>query len=86
MLSKIYNGIGNWFVTNAFIILLLSLIVIANVGYYLLPKTNFTGDFKDGIQNRLLWSVKGECYFSKPLNQTDVLLVRVSDCDNVNNK
>jgi hypothetical protein len=83
MLSKLYNGIGTWFVTNAFFIFVLSLIVIANVGYYLMPKTSFNGEFKDGIQNHLLWSVKGECYFSKPLNQTDVLLVRVNDCDKV---
>jgi hypothetical protein len=39
------------------------------------------GDFDGSIQNRLVWSVKGECFFVRPLNQTDTLLVRVSDCD-----
>ena len=33
------------------------------------------------IKNRLVWSVKGECYFVKPLNTTDNILVRVNDCD-----
>ena len=33
------------------------------------------------IQNKLVWSVKGECFFVRPLNQTDTLLVRVKDCD-----
>lgn len=33
------------------------------------------------IKNHLVWSIKGECYFVKPLNTTDNLLVRVSDCD-----
>lgn len=33
------------------------------------------------IKNRLVWSVRGECYFVKPLNTTDNILVRVSDCD-----
>lgn len=35
------------------------------------------------IKNHLVWSIKGECYFVKPLNATDNLLVRVSDCDKV---
>ena len=39
------------------------------------------GDFDGGIQNKLVWSVKGECFFVRPLNQTDTLLVRVKDCD-----
>jgi hypothetical protein len=33
------------------------------------------------IKNRLVWSVRGECYFVKPLNTTDNILVRVGDCD-----
>lgn len=36
------------------------------------------------IKNHLVWSIKGECYFVKPINATDNLLVRVSDCDKVN--
>lgn len=36
------------------------------------------------IKNHLVWSIKGECYFVKPLNATDNLLVRVNDCDKVN--
>lgn len=35
------------------------------------------------IKNHLVWSIKGECYFVKPLNSTDNLLVRVIDCDKV---
>lgn len=35
------------------------------------------------IKNHLVWSIKGECYFVKPLNSTDNLLVRVNDCDKV---
>jgi hypothetical protein len=40
-----------------------------------------SGEFDGSIQNKLVWSVKNECYFVRPLNQTDVLLVRVTDCD-----
>jgi hypothetical protein len=35
------------------------------------------------IKNHLVWSIKGECYFVKPINSTDNLLVRVNDCDKV---
>ena len=33
------------------------------------------------IKNRLVWAVKGECYFVKPINSTENILVRVTDCD-----
>lgn len=33
------------------------------------------------IKNRLVWAVKGECYFVKPINATENILVRVTDCD-----
>ncbi len=36
---------------------------------------------KLSLKNKLVWSVKGECFFVRPLNQTDTLLVRVKDCD-----
>jgi hypothetical protein len=35
------------------------------------------------IKNRLVWAVKGECFFVKPINTTDNILVRVTDCDKV---
>ena len=38
-------------------------------------------DFKDGIQNHLVWSIKGECFFVRPHTETTVYLIRVVDCD-----
>jgi len=38
-------------------------------------------DFKDGIQNHLVWSIKGECFFVRPQTELTVHLVRVADCD-----
>jgi hypothetical protein len=43
----------------------------------------FSGEFDGSIQNKLVWSVKGECYFVKPINSTENILVRVNDCDKV---
>ena len=36
--------------------------------------------FKGGVQNHLVWTIKGECYFVRPATNT-VYLVRVEDCD-----
>jgi hypothetical protein len=44
-------------------------------------KTTDFKEFKDGIQNHLLWSIKGECFFVKPQTEKTVYLVRVEDCD-----
>ena len=38
-------------------------------------------DYKDGIQNHLTWSIKGECFFVRPNDDVTVYLVRVPDCD-----
>ena len=38
-------------------------------------------EFKDGIQNHLVFSIKGECFFVRPNDEVTVYLVRVTDCD-----
>jgi hypothetical protein len=38
-------------------------------------------EFKGSIQNHLLWSNKGECYFVRPYSGSTVYLIRVEDCD-----
>lgn len=38
-------------------------------------------EYKGGIQNRLVWSVSGECYFVRPHNEHTNYLVRTQDCD-----
>jgi len=37
-------------------------------------------EYKGGIQNHLVWNIKGECYFVRPATNT-VYLIRVEDCD-----
>jgi hypothetical protein len=37
-------------------------------------------EFKGGIQNHLVWNIKGECYFVRPATNA-VYLIRVEDCD-----
>jgi hypothetical protein len=38
-------------------------------------------DFKDGIQNHLVFDVKGRCYFVRPKDDVTVYLISVPDCD-----
>jgi hypothetical protein len=57
-----------------------SLIVAAVVAVFENPPLT---EYKNGIQNHLVWNVKGECYFVRPATNT-VYLVRVEDCDKGN--
>ena len=61
---------GSWAMLFAFVI-------------YSLNRTELDSliDFEGGIQNHLVWSVKGECHFVRPVGKTTVTLVRVEDCD-----
>ena len=38
-------------------------------------------DYKDGIQNHLVWDIKGACFFVRPHTDVTTYLIRVSDCD-----
>jgi glycerol uptake facilitator-like aquaporin len=37
-------------------------------------------EYEGGIQNHLVWDIKGQCYFVRPANNA-VYLIRVNDCD-----
>jgi hypothetical protein len=38
-------------------------------------------EFKGGIQNHLVWSNKGECFFVRPATGQTVYLIKVEDCN-----
>jgi hypothetical protein len=38
-------------------------------------------EYKDGIQNHLVWDIKGQCFFVRPHTDVTTYLIRVSDCD-----
>ena len=77
-----FSKLNNWYISNKNTFLIAILVFVLTMYYmpYFMNRP-ITGKFEDSIQNRLVWSVKNECYFVRPLNQTDVLLVRVTDCD-----
>ena len=55
--------------------------IIANTIDEKKPTNSPLKEYKDGIQNRLIWNIKGECYFVRPNDDVTVYLVRVQDCD-----
>ena len=63
--------------------ILVILLMVYTVAFYVMPtsKPEVLKDFKDGIQNHLVWSIKGECFFVRPHAETTVYLIRVADCD-----
>jgi hypothetical protein len=86
MFKKFYDWflvkVGSWFVTlipTAAAILVLVLFVHQSMS--VTTNTVEYKDFKDGIQNHLVWSIKGECFFVRPQTELTVHLVRVADCD-----
>ncbi len=81
MFKKFYewvlSNIGSWILT-------VFTVMIVVVGYQALthvPNNVEYKDFKEGIQNHLVWSIKGECFFVRPQTELTVHLVRVADCD-----
>jgi len=79
-----FKKINEWLQANK--TLFFVAIVVFGLTFYYTPyfiNSPVNGNFDGGIQNKLVWSVKGECFFVRPLNQTDTLLVRVKDYDKV---
>ena len=58
-------------------------IVATLISTALMPqkKPELLKDYKDGVQNHLIWNIKGECFFVRPNDGNTVYLVRVQDCD-----
>ena len=58
-------------------------IVATLISTALMPqkKPELLKDYKDGVQNHLIWNIKGECFFVRPNDDITVYLIRVQDCD-----
>jgi hypothetical protein len=78
MFTKLLDKIKSINIAGYFLGVIIGSFIVAGVAAFVdnppLP------EFKDGIQNRLVWNIKGECYFVRPATNT-VYLIRVQDCD-----
>jgi hypothetical protein len=73
---NIFEGFPWWMIP------IIVVIVVVVLFFPMPPKVNpVLKDYKDGIQNHLTWSIKGECFFVRPNDDVTVYLVRVPDCD-----
>lgn len=78
MFNKIYAWVGK----NVFTVITTIIIIFVGVFEY----QKFTNppeleQFSGSIQNHLVWSIKGECYFVRPHTTNTTYLIRVQDCD-----
>jgi hypothetical protein len=77
-ITESFDGFPWWMIP----IMLLWVFVVVILFFPMPPKVNpVLKDYKDGIQNHLTWSIKGECFFVRPNDDVTVYLVRVPDCD-----
>jgi hypothetical protein len=68
-----------WYMVSYLIFMGCFFVAMAYVAKEYQPKE--LKDYKDGVQNHLVWSIKGECFFVRPHTETTVYLIRVVDCD-----
>lgn len=66
--------------------LIVGIFIIAIIGQVFSDRLNNNTpetlkEFKDGVQNHLVWSIRGECFFVRPHSDVTVYLIRVIDCD-----
>jgi hypothetical protein len=81
MLSKFYVWVGKHsvglFVFALAITCVATLVSLVDV----VRKPPTLEQFEGGVQNHLVWSNKGECFFVRPYSSDVVYLIRVPDCD-----
>jgi hypothetical protein len=81
MFNKFYAWVGK----HAVGVFVFALVVTCLTSMYSLidvvrkpPKLEL---FEKGVQNHLVWSARGECFFVRPYSTETVYLIRVEDCD-----
>jgi len=79
MLNKFFG----WF--DAFKVCCLAAIIWSSANVYFIVQDYLhpieLKEFKGGIQNHLVWSNKGECFFVRPATGQTIYLIKVEDCD-----
>jgi hypothetical protein len=81
MINKLYSWVGK----NAMVLVIAAIVLSCCVTIYslvdIVRKPPSLKNYGNGVQNHLVWSNKGECYFVRPYSGDVVYLIRVGDCD-----
>jgi hypothetical protein len=81
-MSKIWNFLKSVQWRDVFLFTAAMLILGATIVAPTPKKENLVlKDYKDGIQNHLVYDIKNQCYFVRANDEVTVYLVRVADCD-----
>jgi len=78
MLTHLLDKIKSINIASYFISFIIGTFIVAGVVFFM--ENPPLKEYEGGIQNRLVWNIKGECYFVRPATNT-VYLIRVNDCD-----
>lgn len=88
-----FEKIGKWLLSSSLFHLTISAILVAGLIFATLytqrawDYINLSNsppelkDFKNGIQNHLVWDIEKKCYFVRPFTDNTVYLIKVPDCD-----
>jgi hypothetical protein len=80
MFKKVYDWMKSQIIN--IILLIMFVATMYHWGYNSKIENNVDfKDFRDGIQNHLVWSISGKCFFVRPQTELTVYLVPVPDCD-----
>jgi hypothetical protein len=85
-MATLLKNIFGWLKTNGLSIIangaMFALVILLIVPILTVKKPEVElKDFKDGIQNHLVWGINGKCFFVKPHTDTTVYLIQVPDCN-----
>jgi hypothetical protein len=78
------SKIGEYIKNNLGALFILLMMILAFTGIAIKSErapVNQLKDYKDGIQNHLVWGINGSCYFVRPNDDVTVYLVKVPDCE-----
>lgn len=78
MFTKLLDKIKSINIAGYFLGIIIGSFIFAGVAFFM--ENPPLKEYEGGIQNRLVWNIKGECYFVRPATNT-VYLIRVQDCD-----
>jgi len=79
-MNKFSEFIKEWGSRIIFLALIVVASIISSIYTYTKPNQSIK-EFKDGIQNHLVFSIKGTCFFVQPKDEVTVYLIPVPDCN-----
>jgi|TARA_B110000503_G_C6942689_1_gene327633 glycerol uptake facilitator-like aquaporin len=78
MLTHLLDKIKQINLASYFIAFIVGTFILAGVAFIM--ENPPLKEYEGGIQNHLVWDIKGQCFFVRPANNA-VYLIRVNDCD-----